>query len=396
MLRRALLLALVGSILSAASAGAAEVHLHVESGATEDAPFQIEASGILRPQAQSAQLIVTVQREGEPCSMGARRVIDRRVHADGPSNFDDDFEVQGDHVEPDPAEYVACGWLLHDDGRVLAHSRLAFTLHSPVVGVTVTPSPSPDPERTIVERGIRSRAVVVVDTPVEAGRAAYATIKPAGAGAGCAPTFAADSGRTLLSGAPVPPPDSNGDLQLIPGDTFLFDDPGEHLLCAWVQESMLDPSPEGSDALTFTVPRSPTRTTLRGVDAVYPKHREFWVSSVSAATGVPVEAGSLTIERSPLATRGSFRFRRFGRAVSIARSRNQTVCLRDGARIAVVPNAIRVRVRSGYGWRYRVRYKGKRSLRASSGSLNTITAKRAKGIRLLDERTGRCGPKRPR
>jgi hypothetical protein len=126
-----------------------------------------------------------------------------------------------------PGTFVFCIWLSAQSNTVTTPFTQAITFRAPTGTITASVNP--------ITPRINETATITVTGASEAPASVFAKVRPNG-GANCAATYAADSGRDLLSGEAV-----NGAFSL--ATTTTQSTAGSYLLCLWLATSSVDPSP---------------------------------------------------------------------------------------------------------------------------------------------------------
>jgi hypothetical protein len=139
--------------------------------------------------------------------------------------------------------FVFCIWIA-ENGNTIVPTPITQTIifRAPTGTITATVNPlTPKPGQ---------QATVTVTGSSEAPEKVFAKVQPVG-GAGCAPTYEADSGSNLVEGQNV-----NGSFS--EQATTTQSKAGQYLICLWLAESSNDTSPiAGPQPETFTVASPP-------------------------------------------------------------------------------------------------------------------------------------------
>lgn len=183
---------------------------------------------------------------GAPCAATAE--TDTGSYSDNDGTYGDDdllpdgddvngaFSIQGAGTWPQPGPVQFCIWIAKDSTTIVTPITQVITFRAPTGTVNTAINPTmPTPGQT---------ASVTFTGSTESAESLYATVKP---GTGCAPTFGADSGDSLVYGASV-----NGSFSQT--TTFSKDTAGQYTVCAWVAGSPSDTAPvAGPQGTTFAV-----------------------------------------------------------------------------------------------------------------------------------------------
>lgn len=148
------------------------------------------------------------------------------------------FNLTRAHTWSTPGTVVFCFWLSAQSNTVSTPFTQAITFRPPTGTITATV----DPISPLVDQA----ATVNVTGASEAPAYVYAKVRAAG-GAPCAPSYAADSGSSVISGTEV-----NGAFSM--SATVTQETAGSYLLCLWLADSSNDPTPiAGPQPQPFTV-----------------------------------------------------------------------------------------------------------------------------------------------
>jgi hypothetical protein len=149
-----------------------------------------------------------------------------------------DFSLRKTGTWRTPGTFMFCIWLAASENAVATPIRQDVTFRAP----TGTVSGSVVPVSPLVNQ----TATVTITGSSEAPKQVYASYRLAGAP--CAISQNADSGRSLVSGTNV-----NGSFTLTPSLTVST--PGNYVLCMWLADSSSDAAPvAGPQQATFAVP----------------------------------------------------------------------------------------------------------------------------------------------
>jgi hypothetical protein len=141
-----------------------------------------------------------------------------------------------------PGPEMFCIWLAQGESSAASPITQTITFRAP--NGTITATVNPITPRT------GQPATITVTGSSEAPARVYATIRSAG-GAGCAPTYEADSGQSLIDGQGV-----NGSFSLQATTTQA--QAGTYLICLWLASSEnATPAIAGPQPETFTVANPP-------------------------------------------------------------------------------------------------------------------------------------------
>jgi hypothetical protein len=152
------------------------------------------------------------------------------------------FSIKGVVNWGSPGTEMFCIWLAKDEGAIATPIAQNVTFRSPTGTITgsvnpVTPAPG-------------QQTTVTISGSSEAPAKVYAKIRPAG-GAGCAPTYEAESAEQLVDDRAV-----NGSFSV--QATTTQSKAGQYLICMWLGSSPSDTSPiAGPQPVTFTVASPP-------------------------------------------------------------------------------------------------------------------------------------------
>jgi hypothetical protein len=248
-LSRALLLAVALLSLGAASALADTITLSFGTAdPTEEVPVPVTATWSSGD--PSASVFVTVKPAG---SLGCAQ----NYSVDDPNSDDLMWDRGGaltgttteNLTESAPGTWTLCGYLQHasDSATPLAVTGpVALSVRSARASVAISAPPRVDPGQTFS---------ISLPVTAELSRALFVTVKPAG-GRGCEASYSLD--------------DPNSDDVIwdrgVQGSVTTTQNltasqtAGTYLLCAYVQESSSDPSPEATSSATFLVGPDPCTT----------------------------------------------------------------------------------------------------------------------------------------
>jgi hypothetical protein len=221
---------------------------------------------------------------------------------------------------------VFCIWLSSQGDTVTTPFTQAITFRAATGTITATVNP--------ITPRVDEPAAITVTGASEAPAKVFAKVRPAG-GAGCAPTYLADSGRELLYGNSV-----DGAFSL--PATTTQSTAGSYLLCLWLATSTDDPAPiAGPQPQRFDVvgpapppPRMPVTPSLQRRGSHYSGRLATAGVCLARRTVVLRRAGSGTRSFGRTLTRsnGTFTFQRGRRlrgrvyAVVLASRKAQTIC----------------------------------------------------------------------
>jgi hypothetical protein len=243
-------LLLVGA--SAAIADSAAISVTTTTGVSDpvaSVPRVVTASGV----ASEPERIYVKYRtaNGAPCapsSSGDSGTVLGSLYAE---SVDGAFSLQDVLDWGTPGDVMFCIWLSTGNAETITTpitQLIAFRAPRGSISATVAP--------TMVLQG--REATIKVTGSTEAPAALYARVRVAGRSP-CAPTFGADTGRSLLEGAQV---DGMFSLDM----TTTQAKAGRYLLCLWVARSPVDPAPiTGPQATTFRVAAPPVRCIVPSV-----------------------------------------------------------------------------------------------------------------------------------
>jgi hypothetical protein len=183
---------------------------------------------------------------GAPCASSAETDTGRWF--ENYSIYDDvstngAFSYSNADTWSEPGTFVFCIWIAESESAIVTTPiTQTITFRSPTGTITATVNPAtPAPGQ---------KATVTVTGSSEAPEKVFAKVQPVG-GAGCAPTYEADSGSNLVEVQNV-----NGSFseQAITTQSKA----GQYLICLWLAESPNDTSPvAGPQPETFTVASPP-------------------------------------------------------------------------------------------------------------------------------------------
>ncbi|HEX5307643.1 MAG TPA: hypothetical protein VFW38_01035 [Solirubrobacteraceae bacterium] len=155
-----------------------------------------------------------------------------------------DFSLQNVYTWPSPGTYVFCIWLpkaepyKYEDEQITQPIAQTITFRSPTGTISGTVSP--------VKPRPAERATLTVTGASESPERVFAKLRPSG-GAGCAPTYEADSGESVIDDQQV-----NGSFDL--QGTVTQSRAGRYLVCLWMAESAgSTPAIAGPQPLQLTV-----------------------------------------------------------------------------------------------------------------------------------------------
>jgi hypothetical protein len=224
---------------------------------------------------------------------------------------------------------VFCIWLSSQGTSVTTPFTQAITFRAATGTITATVNP--------ITPRVDEPAAITVTGASEAPAEVFAKVRPAG-GAGCAPTYLADSGTELLYGNSV-----DGAFSL--SATTKQSTAGSYLLCLWLATSTDDPAPiAGPQPQRFDVvgpappPVAPTRVpvtpSLQRRGSRYSGRLATAGACLASRTVLLRRAGSGTRSFGRTLTRsnGTFTFQRKRRlrgrvyAVVLASRKAQTIC----------------------------------------------------------------------
>jgi hypothetical protein len=226
--------------------------------------------------------------------------------------------------------YIFCIWLGTQSDSVSTPFTQAITFRAATGTITATVNP--------ITPRIDEAATVTVTGASEAPAKVFAKVRPAG-GAGCAPTYSADSGTGLLFGDSV-------DGAFARSATTTQSTAGSYLLCLWLATSTDDPAPiAGPQPQRFDVagpapppppppPRVSVTTSLQRHGSRYSGRLATAGECLPRRTVLLRRAGSGTRSFGRTLTRGNgtFTFQRKRRlrgrvyAVVLASRKAQTIC----------------------------------------------------------------------
>lgn len=235
-----------------------------------------------------------------------------------------------------PGTFVFCFWIAPTESAVATPFTQAITFRAPTGTVTATIDP--------IIPLVGQTAAITVTGASEAPAQVFATVRAAG-GAGCAPTYGADTGSSVLSGSAV-----DGAFS-IPATTTQST-AGNYVLCLWLAQSSSDPRPiAGPQPQPFTVVAPPpplplppppesitASTTVRRAAARYSGRIVSRADCRSRRTVVLRRSGSgtRTFGRAVSRTNGTFTIRRSrrlrGRVYVVVLPRTQGVVTCRSAR----------------------------------------------------------------
>jgi hypothetical protein len=227
--------------------------------------------------------------------------------------------------------YVFCIWLGTQSESVSTPFTQAITFRAATGTITATVNP--------ITPRVDEPAAITVTGASEAPAKVFAKVRPAG-GAGCAPTYLADSGTELLYGTSV-----DGAFSL--SATTKQSTAGSYLLCLWLATSSEDPAPiAGPQPQRFDVvgpaplPPPPAFTRVPVTPSL--QRRGSHYSGRLATAGVCLARRTVLLRRAGSGTRsfgrtltrsnGTFTFQRKRRlrgrvyAVVLASRKAQTIC----------------------------------------------------------------------
>jgi hypothetical protein len=143
---------------------------------------------------------------------------------------------------PTAGTFLFCVWLAPSDTAAVTPISQTITFRQPGGTISATVNP------VAPSRG--QTATVTVTGSSEAPENVYATIRAAGSGASCAPTYSADAGNGLIDGASV-------DGAFSTSNTVTESNAGTYLICLWLASSEGSLAIAGPQPETFTVPAPP-------------------------------------------------------------------------------------------------------------------------------------------
>ena len=241
-LRRAVGLACVLSLVGAASASADDtLSLSVPAGAVEDVPTSITATWTSDDDTPWVALYVK-PGVGGGCAVGPSEedVVALRISAERPPTLDPVVKAWTPH---EPGPYTVCGYVRDDDFLDYTVASYELNVRSPAASVAIQAPARVDPGQAVA---------ITVPATAELERRLYVTVKSGATGLGCPANYAADQpvSRDLI----------NATLIGAQAPAVAWTAPkvnGPWVFCAYVQESIRDPSPEAAATLTVSVAPDP-------------------------------------------------------------------------------------------------------------------------------------------
>jgi hypothetical protein len=153
-----------------------------------------------------------------------------------------DFSLVKTGIWPTAGTFLFCIWLAPSADAAVTPISQTITFRQPGGTISATVNPvAPSPGQT---------ATITVTGSSEAPENVYATIRAAGSGASCGPTYSADSGNSLIDGTSV-----DGAFSI--SNTVTESNAGTYLICLWLASSEESTAIAGPQPETFTVPAPP-------------------------------------------------------------------------------------------------------------------------------------------
>jgi hypothetical protein len=230
---RAGLCVLMTSVVVLMSAGAAladSVTMSVTTAAGESDPV----AGVGRTFTVSGTSAVPTQlfvksrpAGGAPCASSANTDSGTYTFGFSFTNVNGAFSIPLAQTWPTPGSYTFCYWLAPSSTAVATPFTQLITFRSPTGTITATFNP--------ITLQVNQPATITITGATEAPAEVFAKIRPAGP-AGCAPTYSADTGNSVLFASPV-----NGAFSLPVNTTQTA--AGSFVLCLWLAQSSTDATP---------------------------------------------------------------------------------------------------------------------------------------------------------
>jgi hypothetical protein len=245
------LLALVALFICAGSAFADSASLSVTNTAGESDPAaEVPRVFAVHVDTQAPEHVYIKYRNpgGEPCASTADtdpgRWFENYAAWEWASNLEVDGEKTFSHAGTwsTAGTSVFCIWLAQNTESIVTPITQTITFRSPTGTITATVNPAtPRPGE---------KATVTVTGVSEASEHVYARVHMAGS-TGCAPTYQAESGESLIEGSSV-----NGSFSV--HATTMQSKAGQYVICLWLASSDSDTTPiAGPQPETFTVVSPP-------------------------------------------------------------------------------------------------------------------------------------------
>jgi hypothetical protein len=191
---------------------------------------------------------------GAPCAPSYQSDTGEGISALSRTSVNGPFSVQAAIGWDKVGSELFCMWLAGDSFEVSVPFAQTITFRAPVGAISAAIAPAvPRPGQA---------AQVTVSGSTEAPREVFASVRPAGPGAACAPSYATDGsgGRENLAFA------SSVDGAFTLSASTSQSDPGPYLVCLWLAKTYSDPAPIAANALRFdVVAPSPTVRATRVV-----------------------------------------------------------------------------------------------------------------------------------
>jgi hypothetical protein len=241
-LRRAVPLACLLSLLGAASASADDtISLSVPAGAVEDVATTITGTWASDDDTPWVALFVK-PGVGGGCAVGPSEedVGAVRISGERPPTLDPVVKSWTPH---EPGPYTVCGYVRDDDYLDYTVASFELNVRAPAASVAIQAPARVDPGQAVA---------ITVPATAELERRLYVTVKSGATGLGCPANYAADQpiSRDLV----------NATLIGAQAPAVTWTAPkinGPWVFCAYVEESVRDPSPEAAASLTISVGPDP-------------------------------------------------------------------------------------------------------------------------------------------
>jgi len=182
---------------------------------------------------------------GAACAPSASSDSGRSVGSFYGSSVNGAFNFSEARTWNPPGTVVFCIWIARSESAIAVPITETVTFRPPIGTISAMLSP--------LTPAVNEATSIIVQGQSEAPARVYARIRPGGA---CAPSFDADSGRTLLTGDPV-----NGSFSL--QATMTQANPGAYAMCMWLALSSGDATPVAGPVLqrvhVLGPPRRPAR-----------------------------------------------------------------------------------------------------------------------------------------